>query len=100
MTNADIIISDAILGEVMTEEEIAEYLDETGVLPLNTYQRWKALGYQVKKGEKSVLTSYLWKFGKGEDVVDEETGEVTSTSKCWKRKSYLFSYRQVEPIVA
>ena len=60
MTNLDIIIQEALANNIFTEEQIEGYLTE-GDLPLKTYLSWKNAGYQIKKGEKAVLSTKLWK---------------------------------------
>jgi len=57
-----------------------------------TYDRWQALGYQVRKGEKSTkLTSYP-----KIKVKDKKTNEEKLVSK--RRTNCLFCRCQVKPI--
>ena len=61
--------------------------------PIHTYNGWKDLGYQVKKGEKAKASFMIWKYhGKK----DEETGE--ESGRCWQRKASWFTFDQVEKI--
>lgn len=62
--------------------------------PIHTYNGWKELGYQVKKGQKAKACFMIWKYhGKK----DEETGEVKD-GKCYQRKAFWFTFDQVEKI--
>ena len=72
------------------------------VLPCNckpyedifTYGRWKAQGFQVRRGEKSKkITTYKT----GKTKVDEKTGEETPGRK-FAKKSAVFCRCQVKPI--
>ena len=48
-------------------------LEVKEIQPIHTFNRWKQLGYRVKKGEKSFIKFPIWKYStkKGED--EEET---------------------------
>lgn len=61
--------------------------------PIHTYNGWKALGYQVKKGEHAKATFFIWKY-KGH--TDEETGK--ESGQCFQRKAFWFTSEQVEKI--
>ena len=62
--------------------------------PIHTYNGWKDLGYQVKKGEHAKASFPIWKYS---GKKDEETGEETG-GKCWQRKAFWFTFDQVEKI--
>ena len=71
--------------------------------PIHTYQTWKSLGFQVKKGQKAVAKFPIWKFTNGkmeeEDVradVDVEHNE--NRGYCFMKLSAFFSASQVERI--
>ena len=70
-------------------------LDED--LILKTYQDWKHLGYQVKKGEKSVMACMIW-FPKKSKVKNEEDFEEVNEGSFFKSKAFFFSQNQVEKI--
>ena len=70
-------------------------LDED--LILKTYQDWKRCGYQVKKGEKSVLVCMIWFPKKSKAKVDVDYEEVNDGS-FFKSKAFFFSQNQVERI--
>lgn len=61
---------------------------------IHTYNGWKELGYQVKKGQKAKACFMIWKWhGKK----DEETGEEVG-GNCYQRKAFWFTFDQVEKI--
>ena len=64
--------------------------------PIHTYNGWKELGYQVKKGEHAKAQFPIWKW-KGQK--DEETGEEAG-GKCYQRKAFWFTFDQVEKVTA
>ena len=64
--------------------------------PLHTYTKWKSMGYQVKKGEKSQHRITVWK-GCAKTKINAEGEEVT-TSKIIMKESCFFTLAQVEPI--
>ena len=63
---------------------------------LHTYTKWQALGYQVKKGEKSQHCITIWKHITKTKKVDEENEVVTG--KCIMKKAFFFTTSQVEKI--
>ena len=62
--------------------------------PIHTYNGWKELGYQVKKGEHAKAQFPIWKY-KGQK--NEETGEEEN-GKCYQRKAFWFTFDQVEKV--
>ena len=70
-------------------------LDED--LILKTYQDWKRLGYQVKKGEKSVMECMIW-FPKKSKIKNEVDSEEVDEGSFFKSKAFFFSQNQVEKI--
>lgn len=96
MTNAKIIqkeserlVEQGILKMVKTKEGIE--LPEV----IHTFQAWKSLGFQVKKGEKSKIKFPIWKHTTKKVEVD---GEEKETSNIFLKVSAFFTYGQVEPI--
>ena len=70
---------------------------------VHTFAMWKSLGYQVKKGEKALFQTMLWKMKKGkkQDNNDEEQQddkEVKKYNNFFMAKSSLFGRSQVELI--
>ena len=62
--------------------------------PIHTYNGWKALGYQVKKGEHAKAQFPIWEYKARKD---EETG-VEAGGRCYQRKAFWFTANQVEKI--
>ena len=70
---------------------------------VHTFAMWKSLGYQVKKGEKALFQTMLWKMKKGkkQDNNNEEQQddkEVKKYNNFFMAKSSLFGRSQVELI--
>ena len=78
-----------------------EILIRDGVITANnvihTYQRWKSLGYQVKKGETAIAKFPIWKYTneRKEDMTEEEAQQC---GYCFKKNSSWFSDSQVTKI--
>lgn len=67
------------------------------IQPIHTFQRWKTLGYRVKKGEKAVAKFPIWKYiYYGNKEMSEE--EAQNTGHCYMKMSAFFTDEQVEPI--
>lgn len=62
--------------------------------PIHTYNGWKDLGFQVKKGEHAKAQFPIWKW-KGQK--NEETGEEEG-GQCYQRKAFWFTQDQVEKV--
>lgn len=62
--------------------------------PIHTYNGWKELGYQVKRGQKAVASFPIWKYSSKKD---EESGEEIG-GKCFQKKAFWFTFEQVEKI--
>ena len=88
ITNNQAIFNNTILliqaGKIQPDEEI------------HTFQRWKAMGYSVKKGEHAIAKFPIWKMGTKKD----EDGEEVITGRCFMKMSAFFSTRQVERLEA
>lgn len=111
MTNAE-IITDARLqlmkqgligttGRIFTVVTVdKDGVEETRDLPepeeIHTFQRWKELGYSVKKGEHAVAHIGIWKYAKG--VKEDENGEEIDNSKMLRTIACFFSASQVQPM--
>lgn len=98
MTNLEIIINEAVLNKIYTEEEIMEIMETTGDLKINTFATWKAKGYKVKKGEHARIVTRLWKH-KSRKEVTEDNEEIT-LNNMYLVKAFLFTADQVERIGA
>lgn len=108
MTNAMIIMSESIRlmeeGVIKGTGEYVEVEKEDGSkemleLPeeIHTFNGWKALGYSVKKGEKSRIKFSIWKHTTKKV---EKDGEEEERSRMFQKVSAFFTFDQVEPITA
>ena len=61
---------------------------------IHTYQTWKQLGRQVKKGQKAIAQFPIWKYT---SKLDKETGEEIDSNMFLKRSSW-FTFDQTEAI--
>ena len=82
--------------QIVENAKIEFGLDED--LILKTYQDWKRLGYQVKKGEKSVMACMIWFPKKSKVKVDADSEEEVNDGSFFKSKAFFFSQKQVEKI--
>ena len=117
MTNAQIILGEQIRlqeeGILKYTGRVAVYEDEEGneievpeIQPIHTYQAWRKLGYQVKKGEKCVAKFAVWKYltkkqkKEEEEIPADVDGEEQTVTKgrCYMKVSAFFTDEQVEPI--
>ena len=101
MTNNEIICSAAIEQGIYTEEQVNAILASGHMIPLHTFQEWKARGYSVKKGEKAMLHVDLWKYttrpAKALREAAEAAGEeLPDDPHYYKKRSHLFTAEQVQ----
>lgn len=113
MTNAMIILLESVklmeegilksTGEkmIVEDEGVKKELDVPE--PIHTYQAWKSMGYQVKKGSKAVAQFPVWKYITGKmkeaevnDDVDVEQNE--NRGYCRMKTASFFTRGQVEKI--
>lgn len=106
MTNAEIIFNERVnlmeAGKIGTtgrklvvETTEGNKIEIQEPEQIHTYQAWKSLGYQVKKGEKAVAKFHIWKYT--EKVI--ENGEDEETIKnMFMKCSAFFSASQVESV--
>lgn len=64
--------------------------------PIHTYQTWKALGYQVQKGQKAIAQFTIWVPSKKKQAVDEDPTE--RKTQMYMKLSSFFSASQVQKI--
>lgn len=104
MTNAEIIFNagqalakDGIIGYTGREIEAVDgegnpiTIRETEAI--HTYAAWKALGYQVERGQKAIASFKIWKHTVKEN---KETGK--NEKKMFLTKAFFFKASQVSPI--
>ena len=91
-TNREIIMMEMALRDIQEE--------------VHTFSKWKSLGYKVKKGEKALFQTRLWKTRKGKKTQEDTENNVDNndkqpnTNNFFLAKSSMFSRSQVEPIVS
>lgn len=77
-----------ILGEMMARGITEE---------IHTFEKWKSMGFSVKKGEKSEIKFPIWKYA-GKKVKKEDGETVESNPHCFMKMSAFFKASQVEPM--
>lgn len=65
--------------------------------PIHTYQRWKAMGYQVQKGQKAIAQFTIWKYTAAKKSTESEE-EAQAAGHCFMKLSSFFKMSQVEKI--
>lgn len=101
MTNAQIIINEAIANGIYTKEEVEAILESGRMIPVHTFQTWKSAGYAVRKGEHAKITTRLWKFSTkkaGQGEADADADGEAENSHYYLAKAFLFTAEQVERI--
>lgn len=81
MTNIEIIQFEKVNNNLHPDTE------------LHTYKIWQSLGFQVKRNEKAIVSTKLWK---PVNVTDKKTGK--KEQKMILCNASLFSYEQVKKI--
>ncbi len=74
----------------------AEMLDRGITEDIHTFQKWKSLGYCVKKGEKSEIRFPIWKHT-AKKVVNGD-GETVEVGKLFLKTACFFKRSQVEKL--
>lgn len=64
---------------------------------IHTYQRWKAMGYQVQKGEKAIAQFCIWKYTAAKSK-DESEEQAQENGHCFMKLSSFFKMSQVQKI--
>lgn len=65
-------------------------------LVIDTYAGWRFKGWQVKRGEKALFTTKIWKPCKQKKI--NENGDIIQTKKLLLVNASFFSREQVEKI--
>lgn len=113
MNNATIIFNSSIqlmkegvlegTGEFLTVKYDDGHTEEVEVPePIHTYQAWKALGYQVRKGEKAIAKFMIWKYTEKKSKEDKveigvKEGDTIKSSMFMKMAAF-FKMSQVEKV--
>ena len=96
MTNEEIIFRGIQSHLGLTDEE-ASALIQSGKFPVyHTYEHWKSLGFQVKKGEHADMKLTIWKQGKAKTADDGST----IPGRMFMKTAAFFGTGQVEKIGA
>lgn len=88
MTNIEIIAAAAATAKIPAD------------MPINTYAGWKRSGFQVKRGEKAVFQTKIWKpckAKKKEQTETEDTG-TRDNKKLILVNASFFTAEQVSEI--
>ncbi len=104
MTNFMIILTESLR---LMEAGVLNPTDETITIEdgkelqvpetIHTYNKWKSLGYQVKKGEKSIAQFPIWKYTSKKDPEMTEE-EAQQKGFCFMKVASFFKFSQVEVI--
>lgn len=92
MTNEEIIFK-GVQAHLGLSDDEASALIQSGRFPaFHTYEHWKALGFQVKKGEHADLKLAIWKQGKAKTAEDGST----VAGRMFLKTAAFFGAEQVE----
>ena len=104
LTNEQIIAETAIAAGLYSEEEVLNFLDTEGELPLHSLLGWKhrspkGYEYRIKKGEHGVECR-LWQKRKKTDKSTEENTATESEilPNFYLVKTFLFDKSQIEMV--
>lgn len=111
MTNAQIIfnesmrlMNDGIIGTT-GRQLTATFVNEKGVEetklinepePIHTFQTWKSLGRQVKRGQHAIACIVIWKHAV--KTVEHEDADPEEIERMFMKKAFFFTAGQTEPI--
>ena len=110
ITNAMIVLERALaLAEagkigytdnVFTVEINGEEVELREPEQIHTYARWKAMGYQVRRGEKAVAKFRVWKYASAKKKIadDGEEAARADRGKMFMKQAAFFSASQVDPV--
>lgn len=107
MTNAQLIFNASVKlmqdGTIQGTGRFFEFQDDAGEVhrieepeALHTYDAWRQIGRQVKRGEKCKARIDIWKMGKGKK--QEEADGETEKGRFFLKTAYFFTLDQTEPI--
>lgn len=107
MTNEEIVMRESLelmkqgilnsIGKVDAIDADGNKIQVDMPEPIHTYQEWKALGCQVKKGEHAIAKFAVWKPTK-QKKVDEDKKEVEAKPTFFLANASWFKEVQVEKI--
>lgn len=96
MTNEEIIYRGIQSHLGLTDEEASAML-KAGTFPvMHTYEHWKSLGFQVRKGEHADLKLTIWKQGKAKEAEDG----TMKPGRMFMKTAAFFGVSQVDKVAA
>lgn len=110
MTNAMIILMNSVElmetgvlratdQKITVEDPEGEKKDLYMPEEIHTYNGWKAIGRQVRRGQKSVASFPIWRMCKGKKQETEEAGENEQDhSRMRMVKAFWFTADQTDPV--
>ncbi len=110
MTNSQIIFNESvalmekgIIGNtgnvLLVEKEDGSKVPISEPEPIHTFSGWKALGFQVNKGQKAIAKFSIWKCKPPSVSKDKDTGEeVEHGEQMFMTKAFFFKRDQVSLI--
>ena len=110
MTNKMIILMESVklmeagvlksTGQKIVIEDAEDNKKELDVPEtIHTYQAWKRLGYQVKKGSKAVAQFPVWKYINGKmKEAEADNDDNENSGYCRMKLASFFTAEQVEKI--
>lgn len=107
MTNEQIIFNESlnlmesgIIGDtgrkIIVENEDGEKKEMPEPESIHTYAGWKAIGRQVKKGEKCIATFMIWKHTTKKKKAESE--DEDEQEKMFMTKAFFFRECQTEAV--
>lgn len=84
MTNAEILNMECAVRGIVED--------------VHTFARWKQLGYHVRKGERALFSTNLWKPGIRKRDAEATEDEDNKSGRMFLCKAYLFGKSQVEEV--
>ena len=109
MTNQMIILMESVklmeegilkpTGQTITVKD-QEGHDKVLEMPeeIHTYQHWKSIGFQVRKGQKSIAKFPVWKHINGKTETDADGNEVQNSGRMFLKTASFFSRSQVDAV--
>ena len=105
VTNSMIILLESVKlmeqGIIGGTGETIVYEDENGNKkqvempePIHTYQKWKELGYQVRREEKAIAKFPIWKYSESKRKDNDE--QEKARAKMFMKVSAFFKLSQVD----
>ena len=106
MTNEMIIMNERVRlmneGYIGTTGREIEYVDNSGCLhkikepdEIHTYQVWKQLGYQVRRGSKAITQLRIWKYVEGRR---DDDGNQEEPNRQFMKTASFFCRTQCDEI--